>query len=141
MSWTWLLVYALLPSWSVRLARKLACLRPLLHFRAATKARPETQVAAIGCLAELKSVRALRPLEILMQQSSHAAVRRAAAAGLKTLEWVPVTIPQAVAQAVELEDWPGAASLGAAATLAAPAATLAVAASASASASASGART
>lgn len=97
--------------WPAATERGLAAVDALLL--AATEARPETQVAAIGCLAELKSVRALRPLEVLLKQSPHAAVRRAAAAGLKLLEWVPVTGAQAVAQAVELEDWPGAASLGA----------------------------
>jgi HEAT repeat protein len=79
---------------------------------AAAKSTPATQVRAIEALAETKSVRALLPLQELLK-SPHAPVRRAAAVALKTLEWVPATDAQAIAHAIELEDWPGASALGA----------------------------
>ena len=79
--------------------------------RAATSSTPITQAQAIAALAETKSVRALLPLQELLK-SPHAVVRRAAAVGLKELEWVPATDAQAVAHAIELEDWPGASALG-----------------------------
>lgn len=79
--------------------------------RAATSATAGTQARAIAALAETKSVRALPPLQELLQ-SPHAAVRRAAAVALQELEWVPATDAQAVTHAIELEDWPAAAALG-----------------------------
>jgi HEAT repeat protein len=79
--------------------------------RAATQSSPKTQSCAVAALAESKSVRALLPLQELLK-SPHATVRRAAALGLKELEWVPATDAQAVAHAIELEDWSGAAELG-----------------------------
>lgn len=79
--------------------------------RAAASSTPATQSQAIAALATSKSVRALRPLQELIA-SPHAVVRRAAAVALKELEWVPATDAQAVAHAIELEDWPGASALG-----------------------------
>jgi HEAT repeat protein len=78
---------------------------------AAGKSSPTTQARAIEALAALKSVRALLPLQELLK-APHALVRRAAALALKALEWVPVTDAQAIAQAIELEDWRHATSIG-----------------------------
>ncbi|HTD66562.1 MAG TPA: HEAT repeat domain-containing protein, partial [Candidatus Limnocylindria bacterium] len=79
---------------------------------AATRSNSENQATAINTLAESGSVRALSPLVKLLD-SPHAPVRKTAAQGLKTLEWVPVNSRQAITHAVELEDWPGAVSFGA----------------------------
>jgi HEAT repeat protein len=87
----------------------------LLH--AAAHSRPATQVAAIEALAETRSVRAMMPLQEMLN-SPTADIRRAAARALKILEWVPTTDAQAIVHAIELEDWNSAASYGASATAA-----------------------
>jgi HEAT repeat protein len=73
---------------------------------------PSAQVAAIECLVRLKSVRAIPPLVTLLA-SLDASVRRAAAYGLKALEWVPVNNEQAIDHAIELEDWASVVAFGA----------------------------
>ena len=78
---------------------------------AARSSRPATQERAIQCLAETRSVRALQPLQELLQAPDRS-VRQAAARALKSLEWVPTDQALAVAQAIELENWPAAAALG-----------------------------
>jgi len=81
---------------------------------AARSSRPATQERAIQCLAETRSVRALQPLQDLLQAPERS-VRQAAARALKSLEWVPNDNALAVVQAIELENWPEAAAHGQAA--------------------------
>lgn len=78
---------------------------------AARKSRPSTQAQAIQCLAATKSIRALQPLQELLSTSNRA-VRQAAAHALQSLEWVPSNPAQAVAHAIELEQWQTAATWG-----------------------------
>lgn len=88
-----------------------SCAVDALVFTAA-HARAATAVRAIEALAELASVRSLPPLQDLLK-SPEPAVRRAAALALKSMEWVPATDSQAITHAIELEDWPAAAAVGA----------------------------
>jgi len=81
----------------------------LIH--CAQRSCPATQVRAIQCLAEIKNVRALQPLQELLSAPDRF-VRQAAARALKSLEWVPTDNAQAVGHAIELEDWTMAAALG-----------------------------
>lgn len=79
---------------------------------AANNSTPATQVSAIQALGETRSVRALLPLQRLLE-SAERPVRKAAAVALKTLEWVPASPAQALRQSLELENWNAVAALGA----------------------------
>jgi HEAT repeat protein len=73
---------------------------------------PKAQVSAIETLSRSQSLRAMNPLASLLE-SPVAEVRRAAAIGLRKLEWVPTNRPQALKFALALEDWMAAAEHGA----------------------------
>jgi HEAT repeat protein len=96
--------------WDSAVAHGEAALDALLF--AAQHSSPGSQAKAIECVAELRSLRAMLQL-VPMLRSEHAVVRRATAKALKSLEWMPVNAGQAIALAIELEDWPEVSSFGA----------------------------
>jgi hypothetical protein len=96
--------------WDEVLARGDLALEAIVF--AARHSGPDSQAKAIECVVSLKSMRAMLQLVPLLG-SPHSVVRRATAAALKSLEWMPVNDDQAMRQAIELDEWNTVAAFGA----------------------------